>query len=94
MIAKESKAFDLNQHKLELDYPCDWEYKVVIRCEQDINNIIKEVLEDRKHGIKPSKKSAKGKFSSHTLEMKVHNEEDRKNIYKLLGEHQHIKMVV
>ena len=85
---------DLSQHKLELDYPCSWEYKVVIKCEQDINNIIKEILEDRKHEIKPSKKSAKGKFSSHTLKMEVQNEEDRKNIYKLLGEHQHIKMIV
>ncbi len=85
---------DLNQHKLELDYPCSWQYKVVIRCEEDINCIIKEVLEDRKHGIKPSKKSSKGKFSSHTLEMEVKDEEDRKNIYKLLGDHQHIKMVV
>ncbi|MEA3498763.1 MAG: DUF493 domain-containing protein [Campylobacterota bacterium] len=85
---------DLNQHKLELDYPCNWQYKVVIRKEQDIKSIIKEVLEDRKHGVKPSKTSAKGKFTSHTLEMEVHNEEDRKNIYKLLGDHQHIKMVV
>jgi len=85
---------NLNNHKLELDYPCDWKYKVVIKSEQNINSIIKEVLNDRKHGIKPSKKSAKGKFSSHTLEMVVHNEEDRKNIYKLLNDHQHIKMVV
>ena len=85
---------DLNQHKLELDYPCDWEYKVVIRCENDIKCIIKEVLEDRKHGIKPSKTSSKGKFKSFTLEMMVHNEEDRKDIYKLLGDHEHIKMVV
>ncbi len=85
---------DLSQHKLELEYPCDWKYKVVIRCEQDIKTIIREVLEDRKHGIKPSKQSSKGKFTSHSLEMVVHNDEDRKNIYKLLGDHQHIKMVV
>ena len=85
---------DLNDHKLELEYPCDWQYKVVIRHEQDIKSIIKDVLEDRKHGIKPSKTSSKGKFTSHTLEMEVHNEEDRKNIYKLLGAHEHIKMVV
>ena len=85
---------DLNQHKLELDYPCNWQYKVVTRCEQDINCIIKEVLDEREHGIKPSKTSSKGKFNSHTLEMLVHNEDDRKEIYKLLGDHEHIKMVV
>ena len=85
---------NLNEHKLELDYPCSWEYKVVIRCEKDIHSIIKEVLSERQHGIKPSKTSSKGKFKSFTLEMLVHNEEDRKEIYKLLGDHQHIKMVV
>ncbi len=85
---------DLNQHKLELDYPCNWEYKLVIRHEQDIQEIINEVIEDRHHGIKPSKVSSKGKFKSYTLEMMVHNEEDRKAIYKILSDHEHIKMVV
>ena len=85
---------DLNQHKLELDYPCNWEYEVVVRCEDDINCVIKEVIEDRHHGIKPSKVSSKGKFQSHTLEMMVHNEDDRQNIYKLLSSHKDIKMVV
>jgi len=85
---------DLNNHKLELDYPCNWKYKVVIKEEKNINNIIKQVIEDREHGIKPSKTSSKGKFKSFTLEMLVHNEDDRKGIYKLLGDHEHIKMVL
>ena len=85
---------DLNQHTLELDYPCSWEYKVVIRSEQDIKNIIEEVLDQREHGIKPSKTSSKGKFRSYSLEMLVHNEDDRKEIYKLLSAHEHVKMVV
>ncbi len=85
---------DLNQHTLELDYPCNWEYKIVIRHEQTIQDIIKEVLEEREHDIKPSKKSTGGKFKSYTLEMLVHNEDDRKEIYKLLGDHEHIKMII
>lgn len=85
---------DLNEHKLELDYPCNWTYKLVIRKEQNMNKIIKEVLEDRKHGVKPSKTSSKGKFKSYTLDLIVENEEDRKYLYKILGDHEHIKMVV
>ena len=85
---------DLSQHTLELDYPCNWEYKVVIRQEQVIKDIIKQVLQEREHNIKPSKTSSKGKFKSYTLEMLVHNEDDRKEIYKILGAHEHIKMVV
>lgn len=85
---------DLNEHQLELDYPCNWEYKIVIRHEQTIQEIIKEVLEQREHNIKPSKKSTGGKFKSYTLDMLVHNEDDRKEIYKMLGDHEHIKMVL
>ena len=85
---------DLNEHKLELDYPCNWTYKLVIRHEQNIKKIIKEVLEDRKHGVKASKTSSKGKFKSYTLDLIVENEDDRKDLYKILGDHEHIKMVV
>ena len=85
---------DLNQHKLELDYPCNWTYKLVIRHEQDITKIVKDVLEDRKHGIKPSKTSKEGKFRSYALDLIVEDEEDRKNLYKILGDHEHVKMIV
>jgi len=85
---------DLNQHKLELDYPCSWKYKLVIRKEHNMNKIIKEILEDRKHGIKPSKVSKEGKFKSYTLDLIVEDEEDRKALYQILGDHEHIKMVV
>ncbi len=85
---------DLSQHKLELDYPCNWGYKVVVRHEQNIQDIIKEVLVQREHNIKPSKTSSKGKFKSYTLELLVHNEDDRKELYKILNDHEHIKMVV
>ena len=85
---------DLSEHKLELDYPCNWTYKIVIRHEQTIKEIIKEVLDEREHNIKPSKTSSKGKFKSFTLDMLVHNDDDRKEIYTMLGNHEHIKMVV
>jgi len=85
---------DLSQHKLELDYPCNWTYKLVIRQEENIKKIIKEVLDEREHGVKPSKTSKAGKFKSYTLDLIVENEEDRKDLYQLLGDHEHIKMVV
>jgi len=85
---------DLNQHKLELNYPCDWKYKLVVLHDLDIQTIIKEVLNDRKHGISPSKQSSKGKFKSYTLELLVHNDDDRKELYDILKDHEHIKMVI
>ncbi|MCG3679372.1 DUF493 domain-containing protein [Aliarcobacter butzleri] len=85
---------DLNDKKLELDYPCSWEYKLVVLETTNIKQTIKEVIFEREHKVKESKVSSKGKFKSYTLEMLVHNEDDRKEIFKLLGEHSDIKMII
>lgn len=85
---------DLNQHKLELEYPCSWKYKVVIRCEENIEQIVKDVLEDREHKKEVSKTSSKGKFESHTVELTVHSDEDRNNIFQSFSSHKQVKMVV
>jgi putative lipoic acid-binding regulatory protein len=85
---------DLNQHQVQIDYPCSWKYKVVILCEHKIKHIVNDVLEDRKHTCKPSKKSSKGKFESHTIELVVENEEDRKGIFHQFSSHEKVKMVV
>ncbi|MDK2083442.1 DUF493 domain-containing protein [Aliarcobacter butzleri] len=85
---------DLNDKKLELDYPCSWEYKLVVLETTNIKQTVKEVIFEREHKVKESKASSKGKFKSYTLEMLVHNEDDRKEIFKLLGEHSDIKMII
>lgn len=85
---------DLNQHKLELDYPCDWEYKVVIKSDKNIKPIAKEIFETREYSVKESKKSSKGKFSSFNIKLTVTSDEDRTSIYKQLHAHEDIKMVV
>lgn len=85
---------DLNDKKLELDYPCSWEYKLVVLETTNIQQTVKEVIFEREHKVKESKVSSKGKFKSYTLEMLVHNEDDRKEIFKLLGEHSDIKMII
>ncbi|ABV68478.1 MULTISPECIES: HP0495 family protein [Arcobacteraceae] len=85
---------DLNDKKLELDYPCSWEYKLVVLETTNIKQTVKEVIFEREHKVKESKVSSKGKFKSYTLEMLVHNEDDRKEIFKLLGEHSDIKMII
>ena len=85
---------DLSKEKLELNYPCTWEYKLVVVEHIDIRMIVKEVVSNREHKVKESKVSSKGKYKSYTLELLVHNEDDRKEIYKMLGDHSNIKMVL
>jgi putative lipoic acid-binding regulatory protein len=85
---------DLSKHKLELNYPCNWQYKLVVHHTKTIQDIISNTISDREHDIKPSKKSSKGKYKSYTLELLVHNEDDRQEIYRILSDHEHIKMVL
>lgn len=85
---------DLSKEKLELDYPCNWVYKLVVLETISVKTTVKEVVLDREHSIKESKVSKKGKFKSYTLELLVHNEDDRKELYRILGEHENIKMVL
>lgn len=85
---------DLSNEKLELNYPCSWIYKIVILETSNANKITKEVFGERDHRVKASKTSKKGKFKSFTIDMIVHNEDDRKALYELLGKHKQIKMVL
>ena len=55
---------------------------------------VKEVVLQREHSVKVSKVSSKGKYKSYTLELLVHNDDDRTEIYKMLGDHSNIKMVL
>ncbi|RXJ89535.1 DUF493 domain-containing protein [Arcobacter sp. CECT 8983] len=85
---------DLSKEKLQLDYPCSWKYKIVIHETSNANKITEEILIKREYSIEKSKVSKKGKFKSYSLELIVHNEDDRKEIYKMLGDHKDIKMVL
>jgi len=85
---------DLSKHRLELDYPCKWCYKIVIKDEHNGNKIAKEVFDTKEHTIRKSKTSSKGKFKSYSIDTIVDNEEQRKDLHKKLTQHKHIKMVV
>jgi putative lipoic acid-binding regulatory protein len=85
---------DLNKEKLELDYPCSWKYKIVLLESIDAKGVVKSIVLERTHTLKDSNTSKKGKYKSYSIELIVHNEDDRKELYKLFGDHIDIKMVL
>lgn len=85
---------DLNKHKLKLDYPCSWKYKIVILETVNVKYISKDVFGDRDHKINESNVSKKGKFKSYNIELIIHNDDDRKELHQLLSDHKDIKMVL
>jgi putative lipoic acid-binding regulatory protein len=80
--------------KLELEYPCNWCYKVVAYERAGIEIAVMEILAERPYSLNPSKASSSGKYISMNLELLVHNEDERTYFYETLKAHQHIKMVL
>ncbi|WP_052433566.1 HP0495 family protein [Sulfurospirillum arsenophilum] len=80
--------------ELQLDYPCHWEYKLVLSTEHNVTTLVQEILEERIHEVRKSQNSAKGNYVSYTLSVLVHNADDRKMLFHMLKSHQHIKFVL
>ncbi len=83
-----------NTKELKLDYPCNWQYKMIIDKNDDVKKIAKDVLKERIHTIKKSQNSSKGKYSSHSLDVLVHSGDDRKALFDALKKHDKIKFVL
>lgn len=85
---------DFKDKKLELNYPCNWTYKVIGNDEKSVKNAIVEVVLEKPHKIEPSKISQNGKYHSFNLEIIVSSEDERIVIYESLRKHQSVKMVL
>lgn len=82
------------EHKLELEYPCNWCYKVIASEQKALQQAVKDVILEREHKLTPSNSSKSGKYISMNLDLLVHNEDDRTFIFDALKRHQDIKMVL
>ncbi len=80
--------------KLELEYPCNWCYKVVGESEEKIKEAVKDTIDQREHKLTSSKTSKSGKYKSMNLDMLVHSDDDRKTIYEELKKHKNVKIVI
>jgi len=80
--------------KVEIDYPCEWKYKVIGEACEKIENAVKEVFGDRPHSCTPGRVSRQGRYHSYEVKTLVHNEDDRTEIYQQLKKHDDLKMVL
>ncbi len=87
MNSKENK-------ELELTYPCNWNYKVIIPSGEEISSVTASILGERDHKVKKSNNSKSGKYQSHDISLLVHNDDDRVEIFKQLKNHDCVKMVL
>jgi len=85
---------DNDNHKPEIDYPCNWGYKVI---GTDVNQILSAIEESAlglDYSVSPSNVSRTGKYFSFNVVMEVPNEVVRDLVFENLQKNEHIKFVI
>jgi len=80
--------------KPQVSYPCHWQYKVIGRKEEELEQAIRDIVSDCDHLLYPSKKSRSGKYHSFNLEILVSSEESRNFFFNELRSHSAVTMVI
>lgn len=78
----------------EIEYPCEWGYKLIGRDKVKLEACIFDVVGERAYKTKAGNTSSKGKFHSINMTCKVESEEDRNRIFKAFSDHEDVKMVI
>jgi len=85
---------NLEDKKLEISYPCEWECKIIGTNELLIRNAIEEIIKDRTCAITNSNKSKTGKYISLKLKFTLLSEDEKNIFYSKLAEHKEIKFIL
>ena len=78
----------------ELTYPRKWDFTIIGRDKEKIENAIKEVFGDKEHSCKFSKVSKNGKFNSYSASCQVESKEERDKLYKKFQEHNDLNYIL
>ena len=79
---------------LKIDYPREWEFRIIGTDEGLLKNAVSQILGDRKYDLSFSNISKGGKYISLALKTFVESEEARNTLYTALRKHTAIKSVL
>lgn len=82
------------EEQLKLDYPCNWDYRVMCLCDIDIEIVINHVVKDRDFTHTKGNMSKTGKYQSYNVTLLVHSDDDRVGLFELFKKHEHVAMVL
>ena len=80
--------------KPEINYPCQWTYKVIGLNEELVKQAVAEVCQGKVHTLKHSMNSSQGKYVSFSLIIVVSSDEERRSFFDSLKSHENLKMVL
>ena len=85
---------DNSSVKPDIEYPCEWGYKLIGTDITTLQSVIFDILGERPYTTKGGNSSSKGKFHSLNMRCRVESQEDRDEIFKAFSDHKDIKMVI
>ena len=85
---------DSNNKKPKIEYPCNWDYKVIGTDVDEMIKAIEQVVMGMEYIISASNVSSKGNYFSLGLQVYVTSEVIRDIIFAKLKESEFVKMVL
>ncbi len=84
----------MRDKKLELEYPCNWDYKVIVNAHCNMKHIAKNVLGERIYKISQSNNSKDKTYVSYKISLLVHSDEDRVALFQAFKKEDCVKIVL
>lgn len=85
---------DSNSKKPKIEYPCNWDYKIIGTDVDQMISVIEKTVEGMEYNISSSNVSSKGKYFSLNLKVLVSSEAIRNIIFEKLESSEFVKMVI
>ncbi|MEE2907475.1 MAG: DUF493 domain-containing protein [Planctomycetota bacterium] len=85
---------DLEGEKLDLQYPCQWEYRVIGADSEEVMAAITSIMADRPHCCAPGHTSEGGRWCTLVVSLEVADEAERVGLYEALRDNEAVKMVL
>ncbi len=80
--------------KPEIEYPCEWSYKIIGSDSYLITSKVSEILKDHDYRLDVSNHSRTGKFVSFNCSLEVASEQERNKIFQQLQQIPSVKMII
>ena len=95
IIAMEKIPMDTGKEcRPQINYPCVWQYKVIVTDVAPVRSVISEHLGDAPYSLSESKRSSGGKYISLNLELTVHSDYHRLRLYEVLSAHPAVRVIL
>jgi len=80
--------------KVQIEYPCNWDYKVIINAHCKIDHIVKNVVGDRTYKIGKANNSKNKTYMSYKVSILVHSDDDRVALFHEFKKENCVKIVL